>query len=357
MVPLLTLPDEVLVNIISLLRGVEIECLARTFNERITRICLPLIRDRVAARRNKRHMLSLFDVRLPSVDAESLLSEAQFTLYGLELLYGPYSVPPMTIAAPFLNLDYLELNGDLYWLTALDKETTEEMSQYHDSGWGATEEQMNELAGKAKELGLTLPECFVRFMTDKQLPYLVPSAVAAFPTLGELTKMPLPAKGNFKGMCSYRSFPDAEIQQAPKKDGEDRPGQGYAVTFYEDQQGCYYWCLYLDTNGGHCVVGTDSSKPTKEDEPDYFDALFDRLTPLERGLNIVPLDPEECCDCVMEGTSFEEWLVAMYYVQWAWFVLEESSKDPPPPVKWDGKLEPLKEYIVRVYTEKGRASN
>jgi hypothetical protein len=152
---LLTLPEETLLQITSYLRAFEIERLARTFSRRLVCFCLPLLRQRIASARNARWAITLFgDLvcdALSHADPKTLYAAAQ-----LDTEYGPYSPPPARV-----NLDYLGLRGDLYWLRPLGVRV-----EARQSSWSERErdcppmgpEKMTELLHAASRLGPHVPK-------------------------------------------------------------------------------------------------------------------------------------------------------------------------------------------------------
>jgi hypothetical protein len=60
---ILRLANELLLQIISYLRAFEIECLAQTFNRRLTDACLPHLQTRIAGSRNRRLMMNTFNIK------------------------------------------------------------------------------------------------------------------------------------------------------------------------------------------------------------------------------------------------------------------------------------------------------
>jgi hypothetical protein len=170
--PLLTLPEETLLQITSYLRAFEIERLARTFSRRLVCFCLPLLRQRITSARNARWATTLFgDLicdALNYADPEMLYAAAQ-----LDTAHGPYSSPPARV-----NLDYLDLRGDLDWLRPLGVRVEVRQSAWsereHDSSPPMEPEGMTELLQAASRLGLHVPETFVRFMVDGELQSRMP---------------------------------------------------------------------------------------------------------------------------------------------------------------------------------------
>jgi hypothetical protein len=198
---LLSLPRELLAHVLSYLRPFEVERVARTFNKTLTPLCIPLLATRATAFRNARAITARFiDLRL---DADGAL-EAAYARAGLADDYGPFSAPALADQDLFTAFDHLALDGDLHWLAPLDERTAKEMARYHPPQAAASAARMAALEKTVCELGLKLPKCFARFMTDHTLQTRVPSYGAAYFVLGDLVKL---------------------------------RGGGYVIKFYSDQQG------------------------------------------------------------------------------------------------------------------------
>ena len=210
---LASLPAELLRLIISQLRPFEIERLARTFNKRLYDVSLPLLAQRIAAKRHAGRMIARFG---PKVDFE----------------WGPQ------------NLDTLGLNSDLYWL---QPHTSEEVDEHRDFDVDQdNESRVDDLVVTTKRLGLTLPIGFVRFMRSQEMQFCIPSLFDEF----------------YLGNGGLRKCP-AII---------DGGAGGYIIRFLLDELHLYSWNLYLDPNGdGHCILG-DSEEANLPTDPNsgYF---------------------------------------------------------------------------------------
>jgi hypothetical protein len=126
------------------------------------------------------------------------------------------------------------------------------------------------------------------------------------------------------------------------------------------------WYLYLDRDGGHCILGStynfqfyyDQPSSTYDDLSDTSDRVHIRSQRLRKQEKLqaalTTTDREVGCEIVcdaidfdlqLHATSFEEFLVRTYYEEWAtWFTDDEPGNLP----------DPLKEYLVHVFSEKGR---
>jgi hypothetical protein len=165
----------------------EIGLVAKTFNHRLTAICVPFLRHRIAAAKNARRMTRLF----PLTRVPVLAGIDEYELYRQWKLPGdlcPYPDPRSRSAmAPFPCLDYLDLRGDLGW-TALARGhrpvplgyTIDEW--FHDpaAGSAASRARMEKFVALAKQLGLSIPSCFTRFMIDADVHSRFPDAHNAF---------------------------------------------------------------------------------------------------------------------------------------------------------------------------------
>jgi hypothetical protein len=128
--------------------------------------------------------------------------------------YYPYeSIPPLP-----------PVDESLDWLEPLDARTDAQMTIHRNppEARGA----VVTIAESAARLGLTLPESFVRLMSDSDLQDRIPSCTACF----------------FKLSDDILSFPGSE--------------GGYVVRFYNDQQDVLLWYLYLTPQGAQYVLVT-----------------------------------------------------------------------------------------------------
>jgi len=81
------------------------------------------------------------------------------------------------------------------------------------------------LMKQAEDLGIKLPEYFIRLMSSELAQRCIPSCTACYFSLGE----------------SLSLLPD---------------GESYVVRFLNDQQGCCFWYLHINKNSEHCVLCT-----------------------------------------------------------------------------------------------------
>lgn len=102
------------------------------------------------------------------------------------------------------------------------------------------------LTGEAVQLGLTIPDTFVRFMSSAELHV------------------------SFREGTGYWFTLSKHIVRCPGFDG------GYLICFLRDQQDCLIWCLCLTRDGRHCVLAM--SEETTSLLPEYSrDALYGDL--------------------------------------------------------------------------------
>ena len=302
--PMLDLPPELINLVCSHLRSFETERVAQTFNKRLYPICLPFLAHRLAMQRNAKRMISIFG------DVSCTLGESQYQRLGFEPKHGPFTSPTLP------NLDYLDLKGDLSWLTPLDDLTAKAMQHYHQ-GPAASSTQVNDLIASAERLSLVLPPEFVRFIRNKELQYRIPSFRASYFELSTVGLIKCPAS-------------------------IDGGAGGYLVRFLCDQQGCPYWALYLAPGIGHCVLsmaldpqGEDANEEEIEEVVD--EEIIDKAK--EEGVPVALIGSD---DVFLAGASFEEFLATMYFeerIQMLLCLLDEIVLSPD-----------LEKYVIEVYS-------
>jgi hypothetical protein len=133
----------------------------------------------------------------------------------------------------------------------------------------------------ASDLGLTLPEAFLQFMSSRMLLDLFFSANdSALPALPE-TIVPYPGQGG-----------------------------GYLIRFLTDQQDCLFWYLYLNpTTQGQCVLVSDYWFDLEEDYKESFHS-----------------DPSRNGEILLCAPTFEMFL----YRYWLESILSEKLESNPP---------------------------
>jgi len=307
---LVDLPPELINLVCSHLRSFETERVARTFNKCLYPICLPFLAHRLSMQRNAKRMISIFG------DVSYTLGESQYRNLGFELKHGPFTSPTLP------NLDYLDLKGDLSWLTPLDDLTAKAM-QHHQQGPAASSTQVDDLVASAERLSLTLPPEFVRFIRNKELQYRIPSSSASYFKLSTVGLIKCPAS-------------------------IDGGVGGYLLRFLCDQQGCGYWVLYLAPGIGHCVLSM-ALDPQGEDayNEEEVEEMVDEEVITQEELDKVkeegvPVALIGSRYVFLAGASFEEFLATMYFeerVQMLLCLLDKVVLSPD-----------LEEYVIEVYS-------
>ncbi|KAM5352328.1 hypothetical protein ACJ41O_005051 [Fusarium nematophilum] len=311
---LLSLPQELILHITKQLPLPDVEVLAQTFNRHLYNLCIPSLTKRIAARKHAKRMCSRFGGAIFNANISRELGDEDAQLLGLGSRkdVSPPNSPP--------NLDYLGLNGDLSWLKPLDEHTANEMAVYRQGPAAKTSTLMDKIIADAERLGLELPGGFVEFMSSEALQYCIPSAQAAFFTLGEdgLRKCPASVDGG---------------------------AGGYLIRILADQQWCYVWNLYL-CQGGHAILG---GFPNVNADPDEAaeDLLDDDATTQDEANQAKeegnPLASVSQGDLGLHSTNFEEFLATTYYEERIWFVLHDDSV----------VTQDLRDYVINTYKRRG----
>jgi hypothetical protein len=314
---LLDLPNELLALILSCLRAFEIEHVAKAFNHRLTAICIPFLHDRIAATKNERRMTRMF-TRMETTILEGIEEYDLYKQWGLASdLHPPQNLPTMNT---FPCLDYLDLNGNLEW-TNLACGHKPVSPQDPDYVWfcdppreaAASRAQMDELIAAARQLSLSLPACFLRFMTDRNMQSRFPDAHNAF-DLGPLRR----------AKCGMFDI------------------DGYMVPFAWDHDYSVHFYLFLDVHGASSVIASFNLS-TPDVKQVATGAHTSILSGLDKELGIVPIDPSLLMDVDLYATSFEEFLVRMFFTLWGHITLEVKEEIALGPI-----AEPLKQFLVNV---------
>jgi hypothetical protein len=188
-------------------------------------------------------------------------------------LYPYESIPPIPETA---------FTGTLDWLSPLDEDIDQEMQNYrHPEEEDFWTERLNQLLASAQQLGLSLPEPFVRLMASQELQNRVPSCTACYYDLSESI---VPCPGS--------------------KDG-------YVIRFLNDQQFVQLWYLYLTSQGDHCVLVTHPRFHDLAESPAYAE----------------PFQSEEERQEVLRGVyvcapSFEAFLYRFWLENTIWYNLK-----------------------------------
>ncbi|CAH0050387.1 unnamed protein product [Clonostachys solani] len=240
MASILSVPPEVIINILKLLNPFEIDAVARTLNSHLYHPAMHLNASCHGWVQNARAMCKLFPPsgyrrllpswpgHIPVLGECELGSDqipaSQYEDYGLDPSGGPFfrSSPP--------NLrSWMKLDGSFDWLEPLDGKISDESARHRETEGGhqpAPKSQVDKLIAKATKLGLTLPVGFETFFSSDRLHYRIPSTRAWYFFLGKLVKCPW---------------------------SMDNGAGGYILRFYCDQQWCAFAYLYLSPSGYHCV--------------------------------------------------------------------------------------------------------
>ena len=372
--PLQTLPTELILNILSYLRPQTIERLAKTFNKRLIPICLPLLEDRIATQRNANRMIATF-LHEPETDGWDAALKRNicgiWDHFRLERKWGSAQPLPSTEKEPFTNLDFLNLRGKFNWLADWSELKEEDCVPFEHYRNFMSEEQVAQLKTQAEKLGLEFPKGFFDFMRIVEEECHVTICGNAYfnvKSTGGLKKVRYRRRKSSKtGEQIAQGKGDKGVNEGAQHQQNEleEMADGYLLRFYMDQQGCYYWSLFLDAGPdnqnqtsqnqdgtiattfrpGHCVIGSpgDPASGTSDDEDVRYSPT--KLTPLERelGIGIADLDPD---DIELQGTSFEEFVARTYFeMMCVLFDPKEGSRLP----------RKLLLYLVGVYSEMGRA--
>ncbi|SRR6266702_8387295 len=195
------------------------------------------------------------------------LCKATYCLY-------PYdSIPPLPAA---------QFTGEFQWLEPLDEDIDRIMQKYRypeeEAFWM---DRINWLVDSARQLGLSLPDPFVRFMASPELQKHVPSCTDCHFYLPE-TIVPCPGS-------------------------ED----GYLIRFLDDQQFVLLWYLYLTASGKHSVLVAHPRFHDLAESPEYAE----------------PFRSEEERQETLKGVyvcapSFEAFLYRFWLENTIWFNLD-----------------------------------
>jgi hypothetical protein len=163
--PLVSMPNEILLSITRSLRNHDIESLAQTFNSKITPICLSLLGEWLLTTRNERKMIGLFSAPAPYDAGGSF--EIIFEFRPEEL--GEYSAPSEEAVERLRPLDYLELKGDFRWLQRFHPKSPGDINVKKLDKPAVTFEEMASFKKTCLQLGLTVPQEFAHFMANMDL--------------------------------------------------------------------------------------------------------------------------------------------------------------------------------------------
>lgn len=188
------------------------------------------------------------------------------------------SIPP---------IDEAQFTGKLEWLGPLDErmDTIMAVHRDHNEGLGRLKGDVAKIAAQADELGLKLPEAFLRLMSSRELQNNIPSCTAC-----------------------YFSMSDAIL---PCPGVED----GYIIRFLNDQQDVLLWYLYLTPQGEEGVLVSP--------------ILLDEFAGPENAANLT----DEWRAAILKhtrvcGPSFEAFLYRFWLENTLWEAVNESGDNP-----------------------------
>lgn len=310
---LLELPDECICAIFSFLSPSQVKRVALTFSRRLFAIAEPFLEPLTKIKKDEAYFESIFGEGdwWAHVFSEEGLRKLKFT----DL---PISIP----ARLSHHLEYLDLKGDLSWLEDIAAVDTLDLVDIdgHVANW-TDDEDLEMLIKTTTNLGLTLPQSFIKLLKSEKLLKKLATAHAWHIDLSSLYKI-----------------------RKPLNDDPTQYEEGYIFTWSEDQQGCGYRNMYLDTAGRHAILYSDggpmmSKEEDEGEEEDEEDRLL--LTDLDKREGIQQVSTE-LDEQTLEDVDFERWLVNYYYRSRVSF--------------WDDSECPdfMKPYFCNVYTEEGR---
>lgn len=314
---LVTLPQELLLKVVKELRLADVESLAQTFNRRIHATCMPFLTRRIAARKHSNRMRECFGAH----DTQSHLTELGDEV--AEELGFDGGADDMSIPDGPASVEYLHLNGDLSWLEPLDTDTAQSMMPYHQGPAAEDPKLIDKLVADAERLGLELPPGFVTFMRSQELQHRIPSAQAAYFTLGE-----------------------DGLRKCPER--TDSGLGGYTIRFFVDSQWCWVWSLYIYP-GGCAVLG--GSEDPNGDPKDAADQLLEEGVATQDEVDRAreagfPLANARRDDLVLHSLGFEEFLATTYYEELIFYVTHEETE----------VSKGLRDYLDHNYRKKRAAS-
>lgn len=134
---------------------------------------------------------------------------------------GTYKVVPFEALPPVEG----PFDGTFDWLTRRESPPYGMTFEHQEEEGLDVAEMVDERVAEARELGLVVPEAFVRFAKDVELHSRIPSCTACY---WDIASRLVPIPGN--------------------------KGPGRLLRFMNDQQACYLWYLLLEPGGNHSVV-------------------------------------------------------------------------------------------------------
>lgn len=312
---ILSLPPEILTQVVSNLNCFDLENVAKTFNQRLYAATVSMLKPQIPWLNNARAMCALF----PPFNTKKLLpafpehigpfvpdwSNQRDELEGyLVDKFGLRSKAPLYRSSPPDLRSWMNLDGTFWWLDAPNGSS----SDRKEFSSVAEDWQIDVVIAQAKALGLALPVGYETFMRSRHLSYRIPSHNAWYYELGKLVPCP------------------PEI---------DNGAGGYIQVFHFDQQSCAFAYLYLNKAGNHCVLYSD--RELYDDNFDFDDPAIEATDVDEDTLKRKEkIDYSGTnADYHIVGLSFEEYLVGVYFEEQLNF-----ANDPFPL---------LQDYIAHIY--------
>ncbi|KAJ4185349.1 hypothetical protein NW767_004411 [Fusarium falciforme] len=311
---LLSLPQELLLKVVKELHLADVETLAQTFNRRIHATCMPFLTKRIAARKHSKRMKECFGTYNTQSHLFKLSEDIAEQL-------GFDGVDEISIPDGPTSVEYMNLNGDLFWMEPLDPHTARRMEPHHRGPAAGDPKLIDKLIADAEKLGLELPPGFVTFMRSEELQYRIPSAQAAFFLLGE---------------DGFRKCPDKI----------DNGLGGYIIRFFVDQQWCWVWSLYIYP-GGCAVLGSPGDTNCDPEEAASQLLKEGRATQeeIDRAREMgFPVTYAMENDFVLHSLGFEEFLATTYYEELMFYVMNYEQT---------GISKGLRDYLDHNYRKKG----
>ena len=188
--------------------------------------------------------------------------------------YGgfPYdTLPPLNKAL---------FKGDFGWLDHMDDDLKRKLSVYRrPEAEERIKKNLSKIQRMAEELGISLPEEFVKSMSSEEMRLQIPSCTAC-----------------------YFDLPEKTVR-LPIKNG------GYAVRFLNDQQEIFLWYLYISPDSKTSIIVSS--------------IMFD-----EENLDEIPEDVL-ISNIHYSAPSFEEFLYRFWLENSIWYALDEKKKLTP----------------------------
>lgn len=329
-----TLPSELLLIMISHLRGYEIERLALSLNRHIYSVCLPHVTSRASERRNLNEMIRRFQ-SVTHKGAPYHRREIFFHELGGEGVFGPSELQPPT------SLEYQDMTGDLSWLQSPVS------SKAHRSGGPdplhclMSPAKATSLRQQAKQLNVTLPDAFMEFMSRSTMEKCMPAQIQRQLVLGH----------------SIRKCPPSVDQGAG----------GFLLKFMGNHNQYPFWALYLQAGGerGHAVLQMDEDPEMSDEDIRYTQGLDQTAlhVPSEAGADGVRFATVTQKGFRLASTDFERWLQMTYFDGWLadegsiaedYREWNESEGGIYAPVAVPPLSDAQKDYIMNMCTIHGR---